>query len=446
MFVLAFCLLFSMSAYATGIEGLQDVEKDISGGTKGSVTWSEAKKELDARMQRNTYPGDDIVTRGWKESSYLIYVCTSHKQKYSVYEHYANILKKDYAELGYADFIVLDKDAYNAKLSATKTADTIFSKRGKVIADTGFNVDKDGFRFTNTAVHDIFDGKTSSLEGLCAGFSWFTLQFYLHGETNYTFNYGRERAVQDFGLDESQYDWTADLSNIPSVKNKKLYSYMPETTQLHSKVSPVSEITDDENTNYRYKSISMKDIKGTKDYDLLRALALSELSIYRLADIGYQKIWDTYQEQEALTEPCPAEELDLIQNEFKKGRPVYIIIASGKADTHAIIGYALAKDVIQPNKYYIKVHDPNMPGGYGYSPVKNKDGYWIEVIVEKKADGKKYLYYDYNTIIGEDAKTIGGNFGRWNNTFAFIDADGCRMHCLKKSDKFGQRAITTIRE
>lgn len=436
-----FVLLFSINSYAGALQGN---DKDISGGSKGSVTWAEAEKALDDRITKNVMPGDDIDSRAYKEGSYLVYVCTTHKQKYDVYYKYASVLQSDYGELD-CYFRVLEEDEYNEKLKAVKKIDSVFSLKGKMIADSGFKIKTHTPAFINTGVCDVFEGKDAPIDGLCAGFSWLSIQNYLHSISTIDFNYAKQRMTKaPYNVPADSNTWSLDLSGISTIKNQNMYNFYPTTDQLHSKMVPSGSVTQEERDNYRYKNISLKDIKGTDDEKFLRALTLAAYSIHEISSMEFDRIWKTYEEYEDSISPCPAEELDLIIKELENKRPVYIGILSGQTYSHAIVGYAIAKDIINPNKYYLYVYDPNLPGDYSYIEEPLDYGHYIEIIKEKGRDGHEYLYYDYRSMVTrKEIEAYGSaNVSRYNNNFTFIDADGITLHCLKSDKNHGVRAFT----
>lgn len=423
---------------------------DLAGGVKGSVTWEEAKKVLDnsATVSLEGYSYDDIANLSWKRADYLIYICTSHQQDYDTYLQYANTFKQISLDYGYEFFHIMDEDMYNAKLKAVGKFSDFKSLNAEMIADSGFRADKNGLPFYNPTVKGITTtGNDVVTGGCCAGMSWFSMQNYMHGFENITFDYAKKYIESHYGSACAVKDWTVDLSDIKEVGNKNLYAYKPVTDDLKAKMAPKGRTEKDTKlVDKLYSIIDLNTVKGTKDERLLKAIALSAYTIFQIRDEENNSLWNAFQESESGIDPCPAAEIYEVQREFEKKRPVYIIMDNGKWGTHAVVGYALGRDKVQKNKYYIYTYNNNNPGNYGLTGTEKSDYYWIEAVVEKGADGKEYAYYEFREVktpADEAAyKDIGGGLvSRYTGNFTFTSVEGVPLHCSTKADTFGTRLL-----
>jgi hypothetical protein len=314
---------------------------------------------------------------------------------------------------------------------------------GDVIADSGFRPSKNGLPFMNFSInYGLQQG------GLCAGCSWFALQNYVYGETHFVFNIADAYVNARLDTYGAIQDKTLDLSDISSVVNRNLYSYVPDTKYLNSKLPSTSYLYDENNMYFRYKMITVSDIVDTTDWKMVKALSLSGLTAWYFGDYNYKYLNDNFQEYESGSISCLAGELNEIIKEFQKGRPVYVIMTAASGGTHAVLAYAISRDEINENKYYLYLYDSNHPGNHSYSGAVNfGDGYYAEVAVTKGADGEEYLYYNYEAARGIADALYNVNLSytlndRYVGNFVLIDADGNSMHLYKKGDKIGQRAMT----
>lgn len=447
LLVSVLCVSIGFTSYAS--------HGELGGGTSESLPWETVKKSLDAVMtvtdlKSYGYSESEIINEACKEADYLLYICTSHQQDYDTYYHYASHLSDIFNNSGYAYFIVLDEDTYNGKLKATKKFSNFKKIDATMIADSGFRADVNGLPFYNPTVKGLTTTSDVTTFGCCGGMSWFSIQNYVNGYKKITFNHAKKYLQDNYGSAVKVTDWTVDLSDIKEVTDKKLYNYKPVSKDLKAKMAPRGKTEKDaELKALGFSMIDLETIKNTKDYKLLKAIALSSYTAFQIANEGGNELWNQCNyEDESLIKPCPASEIFEIEKEFKKGKPVYVIMDNGKFGTHAIVGYALAKDKKQSNKYYIYAYNNNNPGNYGLTGTEKSDYYWIEVVTEKGIDGNEYAFYEFREVktpTDEAAYASAGGalISRYTGNFEFLSADGVRLHCYTSADKFGERCLTS---
>jgi hypothetical protein len=438
-----FCFTFYSFAYS-----FRGSDKDIGGGVFGSVSWKKAVANIEERLSKqmsDAYLSESETYLGlaWKESTYLYYVCTTQGQPYDTYLDYAKRFFVDYDSVN-TSFKIYPQDEYNIRLNGAKI-DQNFNAQGDLIADSGFRPSKNGLPFYNFGFNWGYQ-----TGGLCAGFSWFSLQNYLHGETNFVFtiadNYVKKHSDVFIGIQDN----TLDLSDISSVVNRNLYSYVPDTKYLNSKLPKTSYLYDENNWGLSSRLITAPDLVGTNDWKMVKALSLSGITAWEISN-NIDDYLSYYDEYESYSIPCLAKELNEVIKELQQGHPVYMqMLNPDGTGAHAVVVYAISRDEINQNKYYLYLYDSNHPGNYTYSGAINLgDWYYAEIAVVKSSDGEDYLYCNYEAMKGVADTLYTTNLSvslrdRYVGNFEFIDYNGNSLHVYKNGNKKGQRVMTHL--
>lgn len=435
LFVIAviFALGLSFSSYASSFEGST---KDVSGA--GTSTWEEAKKAIENRLNASSSAVKRDITVGYKEGSYLIYVCATHGQSFSDYSAYAERFRQDYIDngAGEKDFYVLEYESvYNEKVDAYKKVMGKMSTGRTLIADTGFKVGVNDVPFKNICFNEF------SKDGSCSGFTFLEMAVFLGDSnikkpmdfTNSVNSVSKYKGYEGF----KQSGTKVDISGFDFIKTKNINAYVPDSEFMKEKDIKTYKDKSTKIDHQKWsKKVEASKIQGTKDYDFARALS------YFWAYASFNEI-DEIQRLEALGNcyntsfNCPSNELDMVIDELKAGRPVGVGFVMPGVGGHSVLGYKLEQDKKDKNMYYLSVHDSNFPSNIYIT--KNNTQQKVDPVVciyISEYYGKDALWFYYSPFGVSDNLR---NEYKFTEMLRFSTADGRLLHTNNYVEHWGEK-------
>lgn len=420
LLILLIILSFSIhiNSYASYIGG----SDNISGG--GKITWEEALETINTRIE---YFSDTSrkyhISVAVRESEYLVYVCTTFDKPYSTYEDLALQFYNGYNKMG-LNFEVLDESEYNLELNIMEkmmSNNNTENSDKTLIADSGFNVLLNAFPFSNLMIQ-------SGPSGVCAGISALTMTSYLNpGELSLmNFDNTKNRGSFDYKLIETlstdvNFNKTSIFNPYKSILEGKLINYKPDSDFLKAKIPYPGNTSAKNKASQQSRYLDMLSIEKKDDYELIKGL----FWLLLWSNDNYLNQQEKFGSSLVSDVPCPVEELDLVIEELKNGRPVEVSV-HGTASAHSVIGYRLWQDKLDPNIFYMDIYDSNIP--------KNSDWYRSDyqptlVIYKGTVPNRSGLglYFYYAPLTYSDGVTTKETY-RFTDTLHFSDWKGHILH------------------
>lgn len=256
-------------------------------------------------------------------------------------------------------------------------------------ADSGFNMSKNAFRFSNLS--------TQVSEGVCAGFSEVTAKIY------------NDKTIP-FNLEKEIYDeiFSYDIRNnaYKSIKNGLLYNYQPQSDDLKT-------YCDDKAGTNKIDSATL----SQPDKEVVKILE------FYFKELNEEFIWENVGTSISLNmgikKDCDFSSIEAIRDKFNSGEIVTVCLTGSGG--HAINAYKLEQSSYTSDLFYIRTYDNNFP----CNEYVTENG-------KKAVDGTIYVqrYYE-NNVFGKEKEKFyfnyspaeGNDYG-WSNT---MDEDMCYL-------------------
>lgn len=246
-----------------------------------------------------------------------------------------------------------DSDAESSLVDYSVASEWGANKNSEWYADSGFDMSKHAFRFSNLA--------TDVSNGLCAGFATETTRIF-NGDKFDT----NPNPFEHLDITHS-YDYSEGVYDF--VRTKNLYRYKPSSQELASYCD----------TNPEYEHIT-SDALPKPDKEVVKSLEYwwawlnNEAINCSLASLVRGTI--------GIQQNTKFETVENLRDEFNKGHIVSVLLTNMGRDNgefvgggHAINAYKLEQSVYSEDLFYIRCYDNNMPCNKWVSAdgVKNLD-------------------------------------------------------------------------
>ena len=285
---------------------------------------------------------------------------------------------------------------------------------GRIVADSGFIVNRDGFSFGNYG-----------LSGHCYGMATFA-QLYYKNVLPLTFcdkTVGLTHKSYAYDLNDTYFDGTDNLYDFEltsealkfgfidvfpelqpldfrEVKRKKLvikdkYKEEAETYSLYNVDDIDTSISEEEQIKkygFTYKKVEAFDFDDNK-LQKTTSLTDSEFQMFNAIQAGFIRQFATTHYisgtdyivwlrnvfgQEDTEEVTNQTFINILKNRISD-KDVPVISANYSNGIHAVNAISLVQDIENPNYYYIGVYDNNYPGEKRYVDIECKEGVCLTV-------------------------------------------------------------------
>ena len=293
------------------------------------------------------------------------------------------------------------------KKDEEKIYDSRLQKNEILIADSGFDINYNAFRF-----HNLSTSKSNN--GNCTGFAYITSSIYndnpIPKNGNETF------------LNSTSYDLSSDY--YTNIWNKNLFSYDPVSKELktYCDKDPEYDKIDSDKIDFPDKDI----IKAIEYYliegneDLISSKIIKDIS---------KKMNDKGNEIGSHNKTIKLSQLDIEQIITKfNNKNIVIVSFSNDSDGHSVNAYKLTQDADDEDIFYLKIYDNNYPSNVYYLSDGTKLLLEPEIVLKREYwpsfFGGDVPYYTFNYRVGKNKNyTFYSNFFT-NDDLLFISYPG----------------------
>lgn len=270
-----------------------------------------------------------------------------------------------------------------------------WDSEGPLVADTGFNIKKNAFRFANFST-DVSTG------GTCAGFSLLTEKNFNGDKISSTEQANAKTILGNIAYDdEISYDISNNKDDYSFLQDKNQYGYLMSDSK--------TKMMTDGNSNTRYEKPLILEELGDPDSSLINMLVVNYLELndnnLKLENFLYDK--------------SRYEAIDQVIETLNSGKIATISMTKGPGG-HSINAYKAEQDGYDPDKLHLYVYDNSIPYEKIVEYSKGSLNELTMTIVKKRKtvrrtdnlqkEEREYFEFDYTPL-----KDHGNKSWSWSN-------------------------------